>query len=116
MRLIADLHTHTIASTHAYSTLQENVAAAAKQGLAAVAITDHGVTMPGAPGRWYFQNLSMLPRYIDGVMVLRGQETNIIDYEGNVDQQADCIHDLDWLIAPFTASACLRTMNLRLKK
>ncbi|ARP50488.1 MULTISPECIES: phosphatase [Caproicibacterium] len=99
MNFIADLHTHTTASTHAYSTLQEMVEAAAQRGLEAIAITDHGVAMPGAPGRWYFHNLGVVPRYYKGVMVLRGQETNIIDYEGHTDQQADCVHDLDWLIA-----------------
>lgn len=32
MKLIADTHTHTVASTHAYSTLQEMVHAAAEKG------------------------------------------------------------------------------------
>ena len=47
--IIADLHTHTIASTHAYSTVTEMVQAAAAKGLYALAITDHARTMPGAP-------------------------------------------------------------------
>lgn len=56
MKIIADLHTHTVASTHAYSTLQEMVTAASEMGLSAIAVTDHGVEMPGAPkaGTWYF--------------------------------------------------------------
>ena len=36
--LIADLHTHTLASTHAYSSLTEMVQAAANKGLSAIAI------------------------------------------------------------------------------
>ena len=51
MKLIADTHTHTIASTHAYSTLQEMVHAASEKGLFAIGITDHGYSMPGGPGR-----------------------------------------------------------------
>lgn len=47
--IIADLHTHTIASTHAYSTVTEMVQAAAAKGLYALAITDHARTMPGRP-------------------------------------------------------------------
>ena len=39
--IIADLHTHTIFSQHAYSTLQENIAAATKMNLKYLAITDH---------------------------------------------------------------------------
>ena len=33
MRILVDTHTHTIASDHAYSTILENVAAAARAGL-----------------------------------------------------------------------------------
>lgn len=39
---VADLHCHTVASTHAYSTVGELAQAAASQGLSAVACTDHG--------------------------------------------------------------------------
>lgn len=50
MNIIADTHCHTLASTHAYSTLSEMVHAAAVKGLYAIAITDHGVAMQ-APGK-----------------------------------------------------------------
>ena len=33
MKCFMDFHTHTIAGGHAYSTLQENIAAAMQQGL-----------------------------------------------------------------------------------
>ena len=39
--IYADLHTHTIFSQHAYSTVKENIEGAKKQGLKFVAITDH---------------------------------------------------------------------------
>lgn len=99
MNLIADTHTHTIASTHAYCTLTEMVHAAAVQKLFAIAVTDHGPDMPGAPGRWYFHNLKVVPRELEGVLVLRGEETNVIDFEGRTDlnrEDADC---LDWVVA-----------------
>lgn len=99
MKFIADLHMHTTASTHAYSSLQEMVDAAAQRGLSAVAITDHGITMPGAPGKWYFHNLRVVPHRFHGVLVLRGQETNIIDYEGHIDVEQECEEDLDWVVA-----------------
>lgn len=99
MNIIADTHMHTIASTHAYSTLEEMVRAAALKKLYAVAITDHGVAMPGAPGKWYFHNMRVLPRRFEGVLLMRGQETNLIDYEGNVDLEPDCVNDLDWIVA-----------------
>lgn len=39
--IIADMHTHTIASKHAYSTLKENLDSARSRGLKYIAITDH---------------------------------------------------------------------------
>ncbi|XOQ49430.1 MAG: Putative phosphatase YcdX [Eubacteriales bacterium] len=99
MNIIADTHTHTIASTHAYSTLQEMIHAAALKKLYAIAITDHGRSMPGAPGQWYFENMKVIPRFMEGVLVLRGQETNIIDTDGNIDLEPDSVGRMDWLVA-----------------
>lgn len=99
MNIIADTHTHTTASTHAYSSLQEMVHAAALKGLYAIAITDHGISLPGAPGSWYFENLRVVPHKLEGVLVLRGQETNVIDYNGTIDIESACIGVLDWVIA-----------------
>ncbi|HCW80281.1 MAG TPA: phosphatase [Ruminococcaceae bacterium] len=99
MHLIADTHMHTVASTHAYSTLQEDVHAAAQQGLYAVAITDHGALMPGAPGKWYFENLCVVPRQLEGVLVLRGEETDVMDCDGNTDLDPNDLKTLDWVVA-----------------
>jgi len=41
MKFIADTHCHTVASSHAYSTILENVAEAKKKDLKYIAITDH---------------------------------------------------------------------------
>lgn len=48
-----DLHTHTIISGHAYSTILENLQAAREAGLTAFAVTDHGPAMPGVLGEAY---------------------------------------------------------------
>ena len=37
-----DLHMHTVASTHAYSTLHDYIAEAKRKGIKLFAITDHG--------------------------------------------------------------------------
>lgn len=99
MHFIADTHMHTVASTHAYSTLQEMIHAAAQKNLYAAAITDHGAAMPGAPGTWYFENLKAVPHLLEGVLVLRGEETNLIDYEGNTDLVKKDLDVLDWIVA-----------------
>lgn len=77
MQVIADLHTHTIASTHAYSTLHEMVCGARARGLLAIGITDHGPDMKDAPHPWHFSNMDIIPRKIEGVTVVRGIEFNI---------------------------------------
>ncbi|HBQ46101.1 MAG TPA: phosphatase [Ruminococcaceae bacterium] len=99
MNLIADTHMHTVASTHAYSTVQEMVHAAAQRKLYAVAITDHGYRMPGSPGAWYFKNMTTLPRVLEGVLVLRGEEANVVDFEGNLDLLEKDAKVLDWVVA-----------------
>ncbi len=96
-----DTHTHTIASTHAYGTLSENLEQAAKRGLKAIAITDHGPLLPDSPHPWHFYNMRILPRIINGIIILRGIEANIMDTEGNLDLEDDFIKKLDWVIASF---------------
>lgn len=85
MKILLDTHTHTTASTHAYSTVQEMAAQARAAGLEAIAITDHAPCLPDAPHEWHFHNLKNIPRIIDGVKILYGIEANILDLEGNID-------------------------------
>lgn len=99
MKLIADLHTHTIASTHAYSTISENCLWAQKNGISIIAMTDHTEKMPDAPYIWHFENLHILPRRINGTIVLKGAETNIIDFDGNIDIGEKTLDGLEWVIA-----------------
>ena len=43
MEYILDLHTHTIASGHAYSTIREMAQAASEKGLKLLGITEHAM-------------------------------------------------------------------------
>jgi len=85
MKLIADLHVHTVSSGHAYSTIEEYVEQAKKIGLKGFAVTDHGPAMPGAPHFYHFSNMRMLPRVHKGVRILRGVEANVINDQGQID-------------------------------
>ncbi len=85
IKLVADLHVHTISSGHAYSTVAEIIEVAAQKGLEAVALTDHGPAMPGAPHRYHFGHLCVLPEKEKNVEILRGVEANIIDKDGSID-------------------------------
>ncbi len=44
-----DVHTHTVASGHAYSTITEIAKHAGEIGLAGVAVTDHAPLLQGQP-------------------------------------------------------------------
>lgn len=99
MPIEVDSHTHTVASGHAFSTLAENVAAAAAQNIKLLAITDHGPAMPGAPHFWFFKNMRVIPRIINGVGVLRGVEANIINFKGEIDIDMHTQQHLDIVLA-----------------
>ncbi len=99
MNIEVDSHTHTVASGHAYSTLAENVEAAAARGIKLIAITDHGPSMPGAPHFWFFKNMRVIPRIIRGVGILRGVEANIINFKGEIDIDNDLQQELDIVLA-----------------
>ncbi len=102
MKIIADTHTHTVASTHAYSTLLENVEYAKKKGLRAICTTDHAPAMPDSSFEWKFYSAKeTIPEYINGIWVLAGVEANVVDYSGALDLPAWCLKKLDWVIASF---------------
>lgn len=99
MKYVLDVHTHTVASGHAYTTLLENAKYASEIGLEILGTTEHGPTMPHAPHVWYFHNYRVLPRKIYGVKMLYGCEVNIMDNKGNLDLEEDTLKDLDIVIA-----------------
>ncbi|PIS30003.1 phosphatase [Candidatus Saganbacteria bacterium CG08_land_8_20_14_0_20_45_16] len=98
LKLVADLHVHTVSSGHAYSTLEEYVAQAKKIGLKAFAVAEHGPAMPGAPHFYYFANMKMIPPVIDGIRVYRGIEANIINDQGELDLDPELLDMLDVVI------------------
>ncbi len=113
MKIVADLHTHTIASGHAYSTISEVVMGAKNKGLELVALTEHGPQLPGAPHAYYFGNMRVLPSEIAGVKVLKGVEANIIDDEGNLDLPVRYLKKLDLVLAGLH-DECLEPDNCEL--
>ncbi|MDA8226991.1 MAG: phosphatase [Desulfitobacterium hafniense] len=116
MKLVADLHVHSIASEHAYSTIEEILTAAADKGLEIVGIADHGPTMPGGPHLYHFGNLRVLPEEWKGVRLLKGVEANIIDHEGNLDMPEIYLQKLDYALAgihPFCYPGGTREENTR---
>lgn len=99
MQMLTDTHTHTVASTHAYSTVHDYFSAAKQRGLQLFAVTDHAPTMPDGPHYWHFGNMKVLPRVVDGVAMLRGIEANILPDKGGVDIPDGLLPYLDIAIA-----------------
>lgn len=99
MRYPVDIHTHTIASTHAYSTIHDYIAEARRKGVRLFATTDHGPDMPDAPHLWHFGNLHVIPRLVDGVGILRGIEANIRNQQGDIDCHDGLLPGLDIVLA-----------------
>lgn len=97
--VVADLHCHTVASAHAYSTVTELAEAAADKGMVAVGCTDHGVGMPDSPHIWHFENLKALPDKIAGVRVLRGVEANVTGFDGRLDMEDKILSSLELVVA-----------------
>lgn len=99
MQIVADMHTHTVASGHAYSTVNELARAAADRGLSAMAITDHGPGLPGGPHLYHFGALRFIPTYLYGVRILTGVEANITDREGTLDLPDQYLERLNFVLA-----------------
>ena len=94
-----DVHTHTVASGHAFSTLQEMAQAAAEKELKVLGITEHSPGIPGTCNPIYFRNLHVVPRRMYGIELLLGAEINIIDTKGTLDLDEKIMQMLDIRIA-----------------
>lgn len=99
MKILFDLHTHTIASGHAYSTLKENIEEAKAKGLSAMGTSDHSKNMPGSAHPIFFANYDVIKDYIMGVRIYTGIEANIVDYSGKVDVSEGKLSKMDYVIA-----------------
>lgn len=87
-QILGDVHTHTLYSRHAYSTIAENVAAAAEAGLELLGSTDHFSDMIYADmdirNFQYLANTGTWPRTWKGVTLLRGCEADIVSLKGEL--------------------------------
>lgn len=87
-----DIHTHTVFSRHAYSTVEENVRAAVELRCELLGITDHFSSMvhPEAPtgvdlrDYQHFLNFEVWPESWLGVRLMHGCEADIVDLDGHL--------------------------------
>lgn len=106
MKPIMDLHTHTMASGHGYSTLKENIEAAKAVGLKVLGLSEHGPAAAGGPHKFFFSNYRCIPRQYGDLQLLCGVEANICDYEGNLDIEESLLQRMDYVIASMHTMCC----------
>lgn len=99
MKTLVDVHTHTIMSGHAFSTLSEMIAEAQARKLTIFGITEHAPSIPGTCHPIYFRNMHVVPRQWGDMRLLLGAELNILDTEGNLDLDPEYYPMLDIRIA-----------------
>lgn len=88
---------HTIVSGHAYGTIREMVLSAKKQNLYLIGISEHGPGIPGTVNPFYYSNLEVIPKIIDGIEVIHGCEINVLN-GGRLSLEQDYIDYLDYAI------------------
>ncbi|MGL4989429.1 MAG: phosphatase [Cetobacterium sp.] len=96
-----DLHIHTNVNPHAFSTLEENISAAAKKGMEVIAITNHGPALEDTPHWWHLVNIAVLPDVIEGVRVIKGVEANICNEFGKLDINSRVSESVELVLAGF---------------
>lgn len=74
---ILDIHTHSIASGHAFGTIREMAQAASERNLQILGVSEHAPGIPGTTDPIHFTNLSAVPRTLYGVHIIHGCEINI---------------------------------------
>lgn len=97
-KLVLDIHTHTIASGHAYGTVREMASAAKEKDLKLLGITEHAPGIPGTCSPFYFLNLNVIPRTLYGVEIMHGSEINVLN-DGKLSLEERYIDKLDYCIA-----------------
>ena len=94
---VADVHTHSLMSGHAFGTIREMAAAASEQGLELLGVTEHGPGIPGTVNPIYFRNFGDAPRNLFGVEMLYGSEVNVLE-GGKLDLDRRHLDLLDYAV------------------
>lgn len=83
-RIEFDMHTHSVFSGHAYSTLEEMVAFTRRSDLRGFCLTDHSPRAGSGMDRYLPLTFGTMPGEIDGVRVYYGMEVDVLDEHGGL--------------------------------
>lgn len=96
-KLVLDIHTHTIASGHAYGTVEQNVLAAKEKGLIGLGISDHAPGVDPKTEVSWFREMQKIERNLHGVNIYYGVENNVTN-EGTMTLTDEYLDLLDYCI------------------
>lgn len=96
-QIVADLHTHTLVSGHAYGTIREMAYEASNHGIKLLGISEHAPGIPGTVNPIYYMNLGVIPRTLSGVEIIHGCEINVLN-DGTLSLEQRYIDQLDYAI------------------
>lgn len=94
---VLDIHTHTLASGHAFGTIREMAQAASEQHIKLLGISEHAPGIPGTVDPIYFSTLYVVPRVLYGVEIIHGCEINVLN-DGILSLEQKYIDRLDYAI------------------
>ena len=97
IKLVADIHTHSIMSGHATGTIREMAMGAKENGIALLGITDHAPGIPGTCDPFYFYSAKLAPRHYKGVDLIHGSEINVLS-GGKLSLEPTYMKGLDYAI------------------
>lgn len=76
---LIDLHTHSVLSTHAFSSITENIKVANEKGLKYYGTSEHQYDNSNVGVHHYaIHNLRVIPKNVNGTHILKGTEFNIL--------------------------------------
>lgn len=108
-----DLHLHTIASGHAYCTINEYINQAKKNGMKVIGFADHGPENDETiVSEVYFKSQDRIPKVVNGVRVLKGIEANISN-NGEIDISDQTSQRLDYVIAGLHKGAGFKDLGVK---
>ncbi|MBR0081974.1 MAG: phosphatase [Clostridia bacterium] len=108
---VLDIHTHTIASGHAYGTVRENALGAKERGLVGLGVSDHAPGVPGTCDPIYFGNLHAIPRTLCGVSIYFGVENNL-QIDGSMALDQPYLDRLDYNMVGIHGGPCYEDQGI----
>ncbi|MDO4940209.1 MAG: phosphatase [Erysipelotrichaceae bacterium] len=95
-----DLHTHSVLSGHAFSSLTENFDYALSKGVKILGMSEHQYDEVGVGASHHIVgSMTRIPKEIDGMRILKGLELNILDGHFDIEKYHDRFNNLDYTIA-----------------